>query len=381
MYSLDELKKASKKYKKSEVAGPSKDDVLYQKYLESKPKISGGTVNPIISTNPKVSVNRNLEERKSPTYAQALEKNRAKASALEENVPKGGGPSVNIRELIFGTPKQGGTINPTISAADFSTRYDQMTERENEVFSYYKKAGREKEAEEYLKSIEMDINQRAAEQRTADAKKIAEESTMGGLYARYMAGLTSPLGALYGIAQEARGEAIDPNSPLFLAQQIQEGQTEGFIGESTGAKKLLKEAGLGAFDWGTQMATLGALGLGGKALGAGSSTLYGTSAFGGNVKDAAERGATTKEAITYGTIGAAAEIITEKMGFDRLFELGKLAKIKGGKAELVKELLQNIGSEGLEEGTTEAVNLIADTLILRIEARWQRYTTRQKPRG
>lgn len=210
----------------------------------------------------------------------------------------------------------------------------------------------------------MDVNKRAAAQRTADAKKLAEDSTMGGLYARYMGALTSPLATAYSLVQDARGEAIDPNNPLFLGEQIRQGQTEGFLGNSKGAKKILKEAALGTFDWGSQMATLGALGLGGKALGAGSSAMYGASAFGGNVKDATERGANTDEAITYGTIGAAAEIITERLGFERLFNLGKFAKAAGGKGRLAMEILKNMGSEGLEEGTSEAANQIADVLIM-----------------
>ena len=113
-----------------------------------------------------------------------------------------------------------------------------------------------------------------------------------------------------------------------------------------------------------QMATLGALGLGGKALGAGSSAMYGASAFSGNAKDATERGATSEEAVAYGTIGAAAEIITEKLGFERLFKLGKLAKIAGNKGKLAAEILKSMGAEGLEEGTSEAANQIADALIM-----------------
>lgn len=179
-----------------------------------------------------------------------------------------------------------------------------------------------------------------------------------------MGALTSPLATAYSLVQDARGEAIDPNNPLFLGEQIRQGQTEGFLGNSKGAKKILKEAALGTFDWGSQMATLGALGLGGKALGAGSSAMYGASAFGGNVKDATERGANTDEAITYGTIGAAAEIITERLGFERLFNLGKFAKAAGGKGRLAMEILKNMGSEGLEEGTSEAANQIADVLIM-----------------
>lgn len=364
MRTLEEVKKDSKNYKPSKTAGPSKEDVFYQKYLAAKPKVAGGTVNPIISTDSKVKENETLTGRKKTTYEESLARNRKKAEKYSAAVPTGALAAKNIKELIFGTPKEGGTINPTISAADFSTRYDKMTAREKVVYSHYKQAGKNKEAADYLKAIEMDVNKRAAAQRTADTKKLAEDSTMGGLYARYMGALTTPLATAYSLAQEARGEAIDPNSPLFMGEQIRQGQTEGFLGESKGPKRWMKEAALGAFDWGSQVATLGALGLGGSALGAASSGLYGASAFGGNVKDATERGANTDEAITYGTIGAAAEIITERLGFERLFNLGKFAKAAGGKGRLAMEILKNMGSEGLEEGTSEAANQIADVLIM-----------------
>nr|DAW58162.1 MAG TPA: hypothetical protein [Caudoviricetes sp.] len=369
MLSYDEVKNFGKKAGKKQSdrekllkgSEPAKD-AMYKKWQETK--VAGGTVNPIISTDTKAKENRNLGERKTTTYEETLAKNRRTAGKYNAAVPASAKAAENIKELIFGAAKQGGTINPTISAADFSTRYDKMTAREKAIYSHYKRAGKNKEAADYLKAIEMDVNKRAAAQRTADAKKLAEDSTMGGLYARYMGALTSPLATAYSLVQDARGEAIDPNNPLFMGEQIRHGQTEGFLGNSKGAKKILKEAALGTFDWGSQMATLGALGLGGKALGAGSSAMYGASAFSGNAKDATERGATSEEAVAYGTIGAAAEIITEKLGFERLFKLGKLAKIAGGKGRLAMEILKNMGSEGLEEGTSEAANQIADALIM-----------------
>ena len=369
MLSYDEVKNFGKKAGKKQSdrekllkgSEPAKE-AMYKKWQETK--VAGGTVNPIISTDSKVKENETLTGRKKTTYEESLARNRKKAEKYSAAVPTGAQAAKNIKELIFGTPKEGGTINPTISAADFSTRYDKMTAREKAVYSHYKQAGKNKEAADYLKAIEMDVNKRAAAQRTADAKKLAEDSTMGGLYARYMGALTSPLATAYSLVQDARGEAIDPNNPLFLGEQIRQGQTEGFLGNSKGAKKILKEAALGAFDWGSQVATLGALGLGGQALGAGSSAMYGASAFSGNAKDAAERGATTEEAVAYGTIGAAAEVITEKLGFERLFKLGKLAKVAGGKGKLAAEILKSMGSEGLEEGASEAANQIADALIM-----------------
>lgn len=369
MLSYDEVKNFGKKAGKKQSdrekllkgSEPAKE-AMYKKWQETK--VAGGTVNPIISTDSGAKENENLAGRKATTYEESLTRNRKKAEKYNAAVPTNAKAAKNINQLIFGTPKEGGTINPTISAADFSTRFSKMTAREKAVYSHYKQAGKSKEAADYLKSIEMDVNKRAAEQRTADAKKLAEDSTMGGLYARYMGALTSPLATAYSLVQDAKGEAIDPNNPLFLGEQIRQGQTEGFLGESRGAKKWLKEAALGAFDWGSQVATLGALGLGGQALGAGSSAMYGASAFSGNAKDAAERGATTEEAVAYGTIGAAAEVITEKLGFERLFKLGKLAKIAGNKGKLAAEILKSMGAEGLEEGTSEAANQIADALIM-----------------
>ena len=374
MLSYEELMEKYGNKKKDDVVGPSKDNAIYQQYLASKPKVAGGTVNPIITTNPNVKGNQNLTPKKGKTYEQQLAANRTIAQRMEAEVPQDARPAANVQEMIFGTAKRGGTINPAISAADLNSRYSKMTDRENAVYNYYKHTGREKEAKAYLDAIEMDVNQRAAAQRVSDAQKLAEESTMGGLYARYMASLTNPLGAAYGVVQEARGEAIDPNSPLFMGEHIREGQQTGFIGDSTGPVRLAKEAGLGAFDWLTQTATLGAAGLGGKALGGANSALYGASAFGGNVRDAAARGGTAGEAVAYGMIGAAAETITEKLGYDRLFNLGKLAGGKGAVQKVLKDLLPHMGSEFLEEGTTEAVNQLADLLVLGDNSRMKRRT-------
>ena len=193
MRTLEEVKKDSKNYKPSKTVGPSKEDVFYQKYLAAKPKVAGGTVNPIISTDSKVKENETLTGRKKTTYEESLARNRKKAGKYNAAVPASAKATKNIKELIFGAAKQGGTVNPTISAADFSTRFDKMTDRENAIYSHYKRAGKNKKAAEYLKAIETDVNQRAAAQRTADAKRLAEDSTMGGLYARYMGALTTPL--------------------------------------------------------------------------------------------------------------------------------------------------------------------------------------------
>ena len=318
------------------------------------------------------------------TYAEMLKERNAAAQKMEGEIPSYYKPKTSVQEiknLIFGKPKAGGTANPTISAAEMNTRFDEMTEEQARAYSYYKNAGKAKEAKDYLKAIEPDINARAAAKRTEEAKALAEESTTGGLYARYMAGLTNPMGVIYGQMQNAKGEAIDPNSPYLIGQQIQEGQHAGFIGESTGAKRFAKEAAMGVFDFGTQAATLGGMGLSGKALGNATSALYGATAFSGNIKDAAERGATTGEAITYGTIGAAAEIITERLGFERLFRLGGIAANGAAMRRAIKAILPNMAAEGAEESLTEATNLVSDVFIMGDRSQMHRIYSEAKAAG
>ena len=109
-------------------------------------------MNPIISTDSKVKENETLTGRKKTTYEESLARNRKKAEKYSAAVPTGAQAAKNIKELIFGTPKEGGTINPTISAADFSTRYDKMTAREKAVYSHYKQTGKNKEAADYPES-------------------------------------------------------------------------------------------------------------------------------------------------------------------------------------------------------------------------------------
>ncbi len=361
MLSFEEVKNFGKKEIKKKPSEREKllgnvdpvKEALYLKWKETQPKTAGGTVNPIISTDWKVSENRNLEGKKSQTYGQALAANRAKASTLGANVPEVAKPSENIREMIFGTAKRGGTINPAISAADFSTRYDSMTDRENAIFSYYKKAGREKEAADYLKSIEMDMNQRAAEKRTADAKKLAEERAGIGVAVDVAGTMTAGAGSLYSLWQEAKGEAIDPYHPLFGGAIAQEGAHAGLIGESTGAAKFLKEAGLATAEWAGQ-----ALGFGMYAPISMAAGAEGTTS-----RDAAMRGATSEEAAMLGVMSGAAEMVAEKIGFDKWMKLSKLAA-KGDKGKLAAEILKSMGSEGLEEGATEIANIISDVLIM-----------------
>lgn len=321
------------------------------------PKVAGGTVNPIISfgnvrENPVLKRKTNTTK----TYSQALTESRNKAKVLENGakLPTVIPPKGDVSKLILPDTGGGGTVNPTLKRNEVRTNYDYMTDREAAVYKYYRDRGQVEKAQEYLDALEMDVNQRAAMQKREDAKKLAEESTAAALYARAVGNIGQAAGAVYAVAMEGADKPVDPYHPLMGGVNMNEGLAEGLMGDSTGAEKFAKEAGLAVFDWGTQAATLGPL----------TPYVMAAGAAAGNTKEALERGGTTDEAVMYGLAGGAAEAITEKLGYDRLFELGKITKNKGAVSTFLKSLLPQAASEGAEEATSEIANILADTLIM-----------------
>lgn len=338
------------------------------------PKVAGGTVNPIISfgnvrENPVLKRKTNTTK----TYSQALTESRNKAKVLENGakLPAVIPPKGDVSKLILPDTGGGGTVNPTLKRNEVRTKYDYMTDREAAVYKYYRDRGQVEKAQEYLDALEMDVNQRAAMQKREDAKKLAEESTAAALYARAVGNIGQAAGAVYAAAMEGADKPVDPYHPLMGGVNMNEGLAEGLMGDSTGLGKFAKEAGLAVFDWGTQAATLGPL----------TPYVMAAGAAAGNTKEALERGGTTEEAVMYGLAGGAAEAITEKLGYDRLFKYGANAiakklghaglfelsdKIadKGALAKFLWEVMPHGVSEGLEEATSEFTNIVADTLVL-----------------
>lgn len=331
---------------------------LFDQYREAtKPKVTGGTVNPTISYgNVRENPVLKRKENTAKTYSQALEESRNRAKTLEmgAKLPTVIPPKGDVSKLILPDTGGGGTVNPTLKRNEVRTNYDYMTDREAAVYKYYRDRGQVEKAQEYLDALEMDVNQRAAMQKREDAKKLAEESTAAALYARAVGNIGQAAGAAYALAMEGADKPVDPYHPLMGGVNMNEGLAEGLMGDSTGAEKFAKEAGLAVFDWGTQAATLGPL----------TPYVMAAGAAAGNTKEALERGGTTDEAVMYGLAGGAAEAITEKLGYDRLFELGKITKNKGAVSTFLKSLLPQAASEGAEEATSEIANILADTLIM-----------------
>ncbi|MBR4935046.1 MAG: hypothetical protein IKZ01_04155, partial [Anaerotignum sp.] len=313
-------------------------------------KVAGGTVNPIITSQRGVQGNRNLMRTPAETYADAVARNRAKASELSNIVTGAKATVQDVKDILF----SGGNythVNPTYS---FGKEYDAMTPEEAGAYVALTKQGKTQQAKEYLDSLQMELNRRNTEAATQRARETAQRNAVAGVGLDVAGAMSSGAGALYSLWQEARGKAIDPYHPVYGGVAVREGAHEGLIGDSTGIEKFLKEAGLATAEWAGQAFTMGGLAPFSMAAGAAGATS----------RDATLRGGTTEEAAMLGIVGGAAEAVAEKIGFDRWLKFGDMAALRGNKGQLVAQILKDMGSEGLEEGATEIANILADTVIM-----------------
>ena len=88
-------------------------------------------------------------------------------------------------------------------------------------------------------------------------------------------------------------------------------------------------------------------------------TFFGSAAASG-VDDALSRGATSEQAVAYGTMSGLAEALAEQIGVDNLLKVGASSTMR----ELVWNIIKQGAAEGLEEGATTLMNNFADQLVL-----------------
>ena len=101
---------------------------LFDQYREAtKPKVTGGTVNPTISYgNVRENPVLKRKENTAKTYSQALEESRNRAKTLEmgAKLPTVIPPKGDVSKLILPDTWGGGTVNPTLKRNEVRTNYD-----------------------------------------------------------------------------------------------------------------------------------------------------------------------------------------------------------------------------------------------------------------
>ena len=214
-------------------------------------------------------------------------------------------------------------------------------------------------------------NQKQAEAASAAAENGAQ-GVWGGIghsglsvLASTAASLTAPLGAIDSMLYDTgHYSTLDPNNMGTVLNtyggKVRETVSQNILGENPNfgnkAWATVYQAGMSALD---NLARIAAAG----GTEAGSLALAGLGSFGQGVAEASANGAEPWQAAGLGLISGASEVVTEKIGLDRLFRTAEYAPDSLG--QVIKEALKQSGSEILEEELTFLTGLVAEALILR----------------
>lgn len=256
--------------------------------------------------------------------------------------------------------------NASFLGLDNSER-KQMTDEEIAIFNYlYAQDTARGDTEHstaygYIDYLTGDLNYR---QRQADEQAWAEYARESPVASSVFSVITSPLKGLSYLGQAAdylEDREIDQNAGYnkfsYMNSAIRD-EVTGIVEDKWG--------GVGSFAYNTGMSMADflfntAVSGGNQAV---ALAIMGTGAAADTTIDAKDRGLSDDQAFALGTIAGAAEIITEKVSLDRLFNAGWE---KGA----LKYILGNAFTEGSEEVASDTINLFADILIAKDKSEWQ----------
>lgn len=279
-------------------------------------------------------------------------------------------------------------------------KYQAMTADEAEIYNRLYKNGYKKEAEDFLNTLDSELNYRVTKTRTDKAQQTAQENALNGIAASAGSSLLNSLGTgltaeLEGIRAAVKGEEIDPYSEQMYGRNLSNA-LRGAVSESVGnwaatlptstAGTSLAEQSSGKFkamsaekqqesnrkiaeflyNTGMSMADMVAMtplntiskaaGLPDKIQNLGMSLMMGTNAGADALIDAKTRGLSNGQAVTISVLSGAAEVLAEKYSLDSLF---------GGKVSTssIKAALTQGGIEASEEMVTELANALTDVFV------------------
>lgn len=241
-----------------------------------------------------------------------------------------------------------------------------MTDEELAIMTYLRNTQGDEAARRYEDSLRSTENERMGQRSLrygAEHPVLASIGSVGLNVANEIAG---PVG----IAKaKLSGQEVDPEAEYFQAGRLRDAMRAGVIQDMSPFGQYVYQTLMSAGADSGVNALIG-LGTGTGWVGAG---LAGLSGFTDMVRSIKERGASDDQALVLGTIEGLAEIVTEKMGFDRLADL---LTTKASMRGVVKKVLANTLSEFGEEGITTVINQTADWLFGVISGQETEFTGR-----
>ena len=227
-----------------------------------------------------------------------------------------------------------------------------MKDEELAIMTYLRNTQGEAAADAYFEHLQPQLQTRLNENW---ARWGAEHPVIGSAVSVAQGMGNAVKGTVY-IAGNAIGKAfgeneeIDPYHEAFQLGWARDATREGVVKDMGAVGRFLYQTGMSVADSTAQAALLG--GTGGAAMLAGG-------AMTDTVRSVKLSGGSDEQAMTMGIIVGGAELLTEKMGFDRLGEL-----IGGNKGNVVREILGHMASEFGEEAATEIVGIVADGFVM-----------------
>lgn len=232
---------------------------------------------------------------------------------------------------------------------------DYMTDEERAIYNYlYAKEGNAA-AGKFLNQLERVLTARQTTAYRDYQQELASENKVAGVATNLASPLIKPFAAAATVTQSAKNlvtgddETVDTNSRWFQGVHADEASRAGITEGMTPEAEFLTNVGLSIGQFMPQLALPKSVSL----------AMMGSSAMGDTAKDVIERGGTQNQALALGTISGLAEVVMEKIGIDRIMN-GKGA----GKEAFRHMVAKAMASEGVEEGATELVNVVADSLFM-----------------
>ena len=237
---------------------------------------------------------------------------------------------------------------------------------QQEIFGYLWSTDPQK-ADIYARAVNEMLNAQQEAQQRADVQKMASDDFWGGALHTAGAILTAPTGMVDYIGDLVAKSAIGyiPGTDGYVSPFEYSQEVTGGISENLNAK-------YGTLDKDALWGVLGNKGLGdvyGLGVSAAQSMLYGkllgkvgtlATFFGSGaasaVDEAKARGASDEQALTFGAISGAAEVLTEMVPLDNLLNMGRAQDLKG----LFWDIFKQGGEEFLGEGANSIITSIAD---------------------
>ena len=274
-------------------------------------------------------------------------------------------------------------------------KYDFMTKDEVGVYNYLYATEGKKSAEQFLKSLDIDLNAQYQGWSSNVVADVADDNAAAGTLFSLGTAVMAPARGITGAAAMAQdmyrtvtGQEIDPNSSLrrlsqntnAVRESVSDSIRQSAPGKIGGVGSFLYNVGMSAADSAVNMLTaqgvVGALGYAGdaalKATNILSSATMSSEVASMSVAESKEKGYSDAGAMSLGLIRGGIEYLSEKLGGEWVIK-----RVKENPTSLFNTLIRSMIPEGIEENMSdvgnETVNVISD-LLFGTDESWLRTT-------